>query len=211
MPNLRIMTLGDSLTAQGGANSYQLYLYPKLKNVELVGSQNGIYGNHEGHPGFTLNDINANVATYLTNNPADVVLLLAGVNDINSGQTATQTKDRLSTLLDTIASASPSTVVIYGTIPPVKNGGVYSGNQETITNYTKLVPEVLQAKRALGRNVLGANLWQDFLQSYFSDDIHQNLEGAAFIASRWLAAILHRYRNNVQALEQNQWRLRKTY
>jgi len=101
----RIMPLGDSITYDDSLadhegrsrpaskrTAYRNHLYYKLKDVaysvNFVGSR--VAGksikpsfdpDNEGHPGWTSYQIANNVYRFLTNNPADIVLLHIGTND----------------------------------------------------------------------------------------------------------------------------------
>jgi fibronectin type 3 domain-containing protein/lysophospholipase L1-like esterase len=109
-PPIRIMPLGDSIT-EGTSSctnpddpdyyvSYRKALWDKLVaagyEVNFVGSLNSGGAimsdpDHEGHPGWWANggsmfgSILTNVYDFLVNNPADVVLLHIGTNDIANG------------------------------------------------------------------------------------------------------------------------------
>jgi fibronectin type 3 domain-containing protein len=109
-PPIRIMPLGDSIT-EGDLSctpddpdyyvSYRKALWDKLVvagyEVNFVGSQNSGSAvmsdpDHEGHDGWCANNCNApagniltNVYDFLVNNPADVVLLHIGTNDLLHG------------------------------------------------------------------------------------------------------------------------------
>ncbi len=101
--NCRIMPLGDSITqgitfGEGTSeaslpilserNGYRKQLYGLLSdyNIDFVGSQssgNGSDNDHEGYPGRPADWIRDRVYTFLNNNPADIVLLHIGTNDLN--------------------------------------------------------------------------------------------------------------------------------
>jgi lysophospholipase L1-like esterase len=99
----RIMPLGDSIT-DGVAEStddtgYRRSLYLQLTdegyNIDFVGSLSGgipndFDKNHEGHRGWKAiggqeGGIAPNVYNWLDTNPADIVLLHIGTNDVSSG------------------------------------------------------------------------------------------------------------------------------
>lgn len=100
----RIMPLGDSIThgsASGAAPdlpgyyvSYRKALWDKLVDagydVDFVGSlTNGASvpdfdPDHEGHPGARDDEIAISVYNYLISNPADIILLHIGTNDLNT-------------------------------------------------------------------------------------------------------------------------------
>jgi len=96
---VRIMPLGDSITYGNNALnppdttssiSYRKYLWDTLNNtnysVDFVGSREGgtdfpaFDPDNEGHPGDTAAGIAVDVYQYLTNNPADIILLHIGTN-----------------------------------------------------------------------------------------------------------------------------------
>lgn len=110
-PSIRVMPLGDSLTAGGdptkptsSPQSYRGYLYSALKSagydVDFVGTQQslpigGTDPDHEGHGGFTIGpdtsvlctgcppaNLDNGLAGYLQKANPDVVLLMIGVNDL---------------------------------------------------------------------------------------------------------------------------------
>jgi len=100
----RIMPLGDSIThgSASGADpdlpgyyiSYRKALWDKLVDagydVDFVGSlTNGASvpdfdPDHEGHPGARDDEIAISVYNYLISNPADIILLHIGANDLNT-------------------------------------------------------------------------------------------------------------------------------
>jgi hypothetical protein len=85
-PPLRILTLGDSITA---IFRYQPFLREVLKkqdvDVVFVGSQGKDENKHEGRSGWSIGQIEDNTTHYITDSGADVVLLQIGVNNMNHG------------------------------------------------------------------------------------------------------------------------------
>jgi len=100
------MPLGDSIT-HGGASgvsdedymvSYRKALWDLLfaerYDVDFVGSLNNgsaVFGDsdladHEGHPGWRADQIRDNIYNWLVTNPADIILLHIGRNDITTEQ-----------------------------------------------------------------------------------------------------------------------------
>src|SRR4051794_30404103 len=84
----KIMPLGDSITygvGTPGLDSYRTDLYRRLTNaglnVDFVGSQTSGTGtdrNNEGHPGWTITQISANIDRWLDAYEPDVILLHIG-------------------------------------------------------------------------------------------------------------------------------------
>jgi hypothetical protein len=120
--NPAIMPLGDSITdGEFGHEKppvdervgYRRKLYNDLAvagfNVDFVGSlQGGLSANppvadsdHEGHDGYTANQIAQNVRFWLTLNPAGIVLLHVGTNNIDFDDVANTLAD-INQILDEI-------------------------------------------------------------------------------------------------------------
>lgn len=97
---IRIMPLGDSITSGVTIDpdpvseriGYRAPLYSQLidakYSVNFVGSlstgvavEPAFDVNNEGHPGWTSSQVGNNVYRYLSQNPADIVLLHIGTND----------------------------------------------------------------------------------------------------------------------------------
>src|SRR4030042_494207 len=124
---VKIMPLGDSITYGVGStdNGYRGPLGVNLAtidcNFDFVGSQPTPAPDHEGHPGWhadgcpipSLGDILDNVYNWLTANPADIVLLHIGTNDITYGG---QDANEVSDILDEIDRFSTDTKVILALI-----------------------------------------------------------------------------------------------
>jgi lysophospholipase L1-like esterase len=110
---IRIMPLGDSITkgkrSSDGAG-YRRYLDYLLTgagyNFDLIGSQqNGPFDfdrDHEGHAGWYANEIRDNVYNWLVINPADVILLHIGTNDISANQNIQGIVAEVEQILDNI-------------------------------------------------------------------------------------------------------------
>ena len=97
----RIMPLGDSITQGAGSGqseprlqaAYRLVLWDLLADagydVDFVGSLNSGWAiedfdpHHEGHPGWTDDEIADNIYTWLESNPADIILLHIGTNGLD--------------------------------------------------------------------------------------------------------------------------------
>ena len=89
---IKIMPLGDSITYGWGSASgggYRLPLWNELRvhgaAIDFVGSQqNGPASfdrDHEGHPGWTINQIAEKVVNWLLTYQPQIVLLHIGTND----------------------------------------------------------------------------------------------------------------------------------
>lgn len=122
----RIMPLGDSITdgivfsdisdqdypAVANRVGYRKVLRDRLASsgyaVDFVGSLNsgraaGLEDDdHEGHPGANQADIRTGIVAWLTQSPADVVLLHIGTNDVPGDTTASATAAATSSILGNV-------------------------------------------------------------------------------------------------------------
>src|SRR5689334_21892333 len=110
----RVMPLGDSITdgtqVPGG---YRIGLWQRFGGgnyrVDLVGSQfNGPSSlgdhDHEGHPGWRIDQIDANIVSWLGNTSPRTVLLHIGTNDVLQDFDRANAPARLSALVDHITA-----------------------------------------------------------------------------------------------------------
>ena len=107
---VKIMPLGDSITVgfpglEGYRGSLSLDLNNSGFNVDFVGSQKngtGFDNDNEGHLGYEANEIRDHVIEWLNGNPADIVLLHIGTNDIENGQNVPVVIAEVAATLDNI-------------------------------------------------------------------------------------------------------------
>ena len=117
---VRVMPLGDSITdgfnVPGG---YRINLWQRMANgghtVDFVGS--GFNGpaslgdhDHEGHSGWRIDQLDANIVQWLRNSNPRTVLLHIGTNDVNQNFDLPNAPARLSALIDKIRANAPTVV-----------------------------------------------------------------------------------------------------
>ena len=142
---VRIMPSGDSLTRgccptdSGCDLGYRYPLYKKLVNegldVNFVGSQKhpidtcSIFGvptdfdrDHEGYYGKRADQVRDDIYGNLEINPADIVLLDIGTNDLLQSQTISSTVDEISQIIDNInLFATQHSRIIYVILARINN------------------------------------------------------------------------------------------
>ncbi|KAK6607933.1 hypothetical protein H4I96_04168 [Botrytis cinerea] len=131
--SLRIQPLGNSITfgyLSSDGNGFRLGLRNLLTSagntVQYVGSVRA--GNmsdnfNEGHPGAIISEIAEYAKLSLPEDP-NLVLLMAGTNDMNNFNNVTTAPDRLSGLIDEITSMVPNVTVIVAQLTPASNSSV---------------------------------------------------------------------------------------
>ncbi len=123
---LRVMPLGDSITKGSGSptrSSYRMALAQRLlrggMEINYVGSQSngaGADAEHEGHGGWTIDELSAELDGWLTESRPDVVLLHAGTNNITQGDGPYATARKLSAMIDQIRAARPEAYIFVAQI-----------------------------------------------------------------------------------------------
>lgn len=196
----RIMPLGDSITSSfAGHNSYRYWLWNSLqdagyKNIDFVGSQRGVFGgappngnfdqDHEGHTGWTADQIAAQTEEWAKLAKPDIVLLHAGTNDIRAGQSIASTINDLGSIIDHLRKINPNVAVLLcQVIPEHENVSGTAALDDAIPNL------VSQKNRSNSRVILvdqetGFDLSRDSF-----DGLHPNESGEKKIASRFFNAL----------------------
>jgi lysophospholipase L1-like esterase len=199
---IRIMPLGDSIT-QGagltGSDGYRKPLYLVLTNAgynfDFVGSQtSGDFPdpNHEGHAGWHAdttgtNDILGQVYNWLTANPADIILLHIGTNDITVGG---QDANEVSDILDEIDRFSTDIKVILALII---NRRTYSPQT---TQFNQNVNNMARNRIAAGDDIIIVDMENALnYATDIADNLHPNDAGYAKMAEVWYDALIGYFRD----------------
>ncbi|GHJ43739.1 lipase [Catellatospora sp. TT07R-123] len=192
---VRVMPLGDSITegtqVPGG---YRTGLWQRMAaggyRVDLVGSQfNGPSGlgdhDHEGHPGWRIDQIDANITGWLQTTTPHTVLLHIGTNDVLQNYNLSGAPGRLSTLIDRVTAAAPSAEVFVATIIPLSN----SGQESAARTYNAAIPGIVQNKANAGKHVHLVDMHSALTTADLIDGIHPTATGYDKMAATWYAAL----------------------
>ena len=188
---LRIMPLGDSITRGLGSSTQSAYrteLYRMLGaaglRVNFVGSSSDGSGgdpNHEGHSGWRIQEIAAEVDGWLDDYRPDVVLLHIGTNDMRSDLYSAGAADRLGALIDRITTDLPEAEVFVAQITGARN----AADQRRIDLFNSAVPGIVAARHDRVHLVD-----QRGVDSFaIRDNFHPNDAGYAMMAWTWYRAM----------------------
>ncbi|ATE54621.1 SGNH/GDSL hydrolase family protein [Actinosynnema pretiosum] len=187
----RVMPLGDSITdgwnVPGG---YRVGLWRRLVDegysVDFVGS--GFNGppelgdhDHEGHPGWRIDEIHARVDGWLRATRPRVVLLHIGTNDIGQDYDVANAPARMRALLDRVQLAAPSAWVFVARITPIEDPVL----EARVLAFNAALPGVVADRR----RVRLVDMHDGFVPGDLADGVHPSTAGYDKMAARWRAAL----------------------
>ncbi|GAA1954536.1 SGNH/GDSL hydrolase family protein [Kitasatospora viridis] len=193
-PVVRVMPLGDSITAGVGSHDGAGYRLPLRQDcaeqsrftLRLVGSQHDTLfpgDRHEGHSGWMVADLTARIDGWLAAARPDVVLLHIGINDLDRGPDKPHAADRLAALLDRIYTDRPGvSVLLLGLLPTTE------GLEQPVRTFNRRVEDLSATEWRLGRDF-------DYLRppeltpAEFADRLHPDDLGYQRIADRFYHAL----------------------
>ncbi|PSS12297.1 carbohydrate esterase family 3 protein [Amorphotheca resinae ATCC 22711] len=189
---LRILPLGDSITwgyLSSDGNGYRLDLLNLLSPipVQYIGSQRSgnMTDNHnEGHPGALINQIAGYAYASLSEQP-NVVLLMAGTNDINDPVNASTAPQRLGSLIDEVVAACPRAAVLVAELTPIAN----TTSEARAKVFNAAIPGIIAPKVEEGKHVLTVNMSAYVTAQRLKDGLHPTDVGYALMAQAWYLGI----------------------
>jgi len=201
----KIMPLGDSITrgvngssTPGGyRDDLQNLLSDEFVSYDFVGSQSdgsGFDPHHEGHDGATVDYIDNNVTTWVTNAAPHYVLLMIGTNDLGVLDVEL-IADKISSICDKIYGVDGGITIFLSSILP---RGDDPGKDSLATQANRLIKRVVVDKQDAGHNIYyvgGNELFiqdPDWATNYlFDDGIHPNDTGYNQVAQLFWSAIMN--------------------
>jgi lysophospholipase L1-like esterase len=189
---VRIMPLGDSITdgfnVPGG---YRINLWQQLAaggyTADFVGSGfNGPAGlgdhDHEGHSGWRIDQLDANIVTWLRNTNPRTVLLHIGTNDMNQNYDVASAPARLSALIDKIRANAPGVELFVAQITPETNPTL----EARVQAYNAALPAIVAGK---GPRTHLVDMHSPLTTADLADGVHPNANGYNKMATVWYNAL----------------------
>ncbi|MHA3773436.1 GDSL-type esterase/lipase family protein [Verrucomicrobiota bacterium sgz303538] len=198
-PPIRIMPLGDSITYGSGGTAnlggYRGPLYTLLTNagynVDFVGTQTDNSAsipdqNHEGHSGWQIGQLDANMVGWLGSiADPDVVLLHIGTNDFGGNNDTFNAIARLDALITKINTLRPYAHIIVTNL--MERGEPY--NTAIQEQFNPYVQDIVKVHTDSGQRVTFLDMRSAVPLSDMPDNLHPNQTGYQKMANAWLPAI----------------------
>ncbi|MDX6263617.1 MAG: hypothetical protein QOH84_5305 [Kribbellaceae bacterium] len=198
-PTLRVMPLGDSITAGVGSPTSSSYRRPLAAlvagqsryDVNFVGSQAS--GNladlsNEGHSGWIIDQVRTEIDGWMAGARPDVVTLHLGINDLNRNVDVPNAPARFKALIDRIVADKPGvTVIVLGLIPTTP------GLEAKVATFNSSIKSMLTAPKT--RYVDPPAL----TSSEMADGLHPNDAGFQRMAQAFYPALDRAYSDGVIA------------
>ena len=188
---LRILPLGNSITWGYGSstgNGYRQPLLDLLPNpVTYIGTEhsgNMTNNENEGHPGAIIYQIALYADKILPSRP-NVILLMAGTNDILGKFAVDEAPSRLSVLIDRCVDACPDAVVLVAHLTPF----LARGTQARADEFNAAIPGIVKEKTGQGKKVLAVDMMKYVELGGLMDGLHPSDVGYDGMARAWFDGI----------------------
>jgi lysophospholipase L1-like esterase len=194
----KILPLGDSITRGAKSSNdagYRSQLFKLIvaanQKVTFTGSlTNGPTQEsgqpfprmHEGHSGWTINQLSPLIPSPGLDGKPSIILLHIGTNDIGS-RDPTGMATRLDALVDKLAQNAPDALIVVAQITPART------DNDIRDAYNAKIPGIVQSHAAKGRHVISVDMNKLPMSGLNSDGVHPNDQGYAYMAGIWHAAI----------------------
>ncbi|MGI5238136.1 ricin-type beta-trefoil lectin domain protein [Dactylosporangium sp. CA-139066] len=189
---VKIMPLGDSITdGYNVPGGYRIQLWQRLAAggylTDFVGSGSNGPSNlgdhdHEGHSGWRIDQIDANIVGWLQAYAPRTILLHIGTNDMNQNYDIANAPARLSALIDKIRANDPTVELFVAQITPESDPTLESRVQA----YNAAIPGIVAQK---GSHTHLVDMHSAITTADLADGVHPNAGGYNKMGDRWFSAL----------------------
>lgn len=204
---LKIMPLGDSITEgltviqgvhtfNGGyRRDLETLLTAQKVDFDFVGSQTDadtaqtVHKHHEGHSGWRIEDIDAQVDGWVGSTQPDVILLLLGANDILQKHDVPGAPARFSGLLDHLRQVDPNAWIFVASILPIHD----ELENAQVQSYNESIGDDVAIRQSHGEKIRWVDMNRDsgLTAAYedLPDGLHPDRPGYDKMANVWFGAL----------------------
>jgi len=145
---------------------------------------------HEGIGAIDTDGVLANLDNVLSNiELPDLVLIGIGINDILKGDMPESIANNVEAIILKLREYNPDITIIIEQIPglgPFYNTELF---ETRIEDYNNLLLGIGSELTSFNSQVRMVDMYSDFSQDYFVDDLHYNILGANYIANKYYEAL----------------------
>ena len=204
---IKIMPLGDELTvgSDQSPGGYRLQLYLNLDDegygVDLLGTNSSNpaealpHPNHEGHIGWSIQDMTARIEEFLDKAEPDVILLLIGAKDVVESKNMdeiVQSSKQWDTLILKITHLRPHVHIIASNLLDRKN----KSYEEKAGIFNRIIKTAASSHKKLGRNVHFIDMNSIVTRDLLRGKVHPGKAGYRKIGNKWASKIKQIYGKN---------------
>lgn len=196
----RILPFGDSITfGMGYEGGYRIELFRQAleagRSITFLGSQrNGpeqvddvsFPQQHEGHGGLRIDQLMPLVPLLASPEAPDIVLLMAGTNDIGQEHDEADAPERLGQLIDQLTEALPDALVVVAKLTPLET------HASGVIAFNDALDAVLELRS--DEHVELVDMFAGFPETELGDGVHPTAAGYERMAHVWYEAICDRLR-----------------
>jgi lysophospholipase L1-like esterase len=192
--NLRIMPLGDSITAGYLSTTADGYRGPlanalssQIGTLDFVGSQiDGTMADpdNEGHFGYRIDQIASLATGELNTYKPNLVTLDIGINELGQNYEVSTAPGRLASLIDQVLSAEPDATVLVAQL--IVNAT--ASTEAEVVTFNSQLPAIVQARASAGKHIYLVDM-SALTTADLSDGLHPNDTGYQLMANAWDSAI----------------------
>ncbi|ULB12363.1 GDSL-type esterase/lipase family protein (plasmid) [Cereibacter azotoformans] len=202
---LNILPLGDSIThgvihpGDTESGGYRTALQARLAEfgvrADFTGSlSNGpssIDRHHQGHRGWTIDQLNGQQASIAAAAQPDVILLMAGTNDSATDSASRMLQDMRS-FLQNLAGSASGALILVASLPPVRVGTHSQERANRVEAFNAGLPALLAELTGQGiqvRHVPMPLTLEDISPLSVDSGLHPTTQGYDRMAGIWTAAL----------------------
>lgn len=188
----KIMPLGDSITASSvGLPSYRYFLWHLAVNngyhIDFVGSLSGPPTNsdfdmdHEGHGGFSADQLLPGINQWATAASPDIVLLHIGHNDLHEFHSVQSTVDNIGSIIDRLRAVNPKIRILLAQLIASSDP-----RHKDIPALNAQLPALVVAKNSVKSPIVLVDQFTGFDPATMTTEgVHPNAIGESRMADRW--------------------------
>jgi lysophospholipase L1-like esterase len=189
---VKILPLGDSITdGRALPGAYRTALWHELTGagarVDFVGSRLGGPDNlpdrdHEGHPGYRIDEIDADIVRWVNATYPGIVLIHLGTNDVVQDRDLAGAPARLAKLVDRVLAIAPDAEVFVASLIPLQD----PAREARAVAFNAALPDLVRAK---GPRVHYVDMHAALSVADLADGVHPGAAGYAKMAKAWAEAL----------------------